>query len=380
MIKNITLLGSTGSIGQNTLNVVRHLGPSNLQIKALAARSNIALLEEQAKEFNPELVAVFDRSKAAELQKKIPHIPVLGGIEGIAAAASIPSADFAVSAIGGTLGLMPTIEAIKSGKTVGLANKETLISGGELVIQLARERKVNIIPIDSEHSAIFQCLNGQEKGAIRRLILTASGGPFRTYSHEQLKNATVDQALCHPNWTMGRKVTVDSSTLMNKGLEMIEAHWLFGVSIDDIEVVIHPQSIIHSMVEFDDASIIAQLSEPTMTIPIQYALTYPHRVPSCGKPLDFTRSRSLEFFNPDTEKFRCLSLAYDAIRAGGSMPCFMNGANEVLVNRFLEKEIPWTDLSLKLDRLMMAHSIEKITSFEQAVEIDQMARQLAVEI
>lgn len=379
MRKTITLLGSTGSIGQSTLSVVRHLGDSQVQVKALAAQSNIDLLEKQAREFNPELVAVFDKEKAVELQKRLPTILVLGGIEGIIAAASISSASYAVSAIGGTLGLLPTIEAIRSGKTIGLANKETLVSGGELVVRLAKEKGVSLIPIDSEHSAIFQCLNGEDKKTIHRLILTASGGPFRSYSSDQLKNVTVDQALAHPNWRMGPKITIDCSTLMNKGLEMIEAHWLFGVPCEKIEVIVHPQSIIHSMVEFTDSSMLAQLSEPTMILPIQYALTYPNRLPSSVKPFDFTKNSTLQFLPPDEDKFRCLSLAYEAIRCGGSMPCFMNGANEVLVNRFLDKQISWMDLSCKLDQLMMAHSVETIHSFDHVVEIDKKARHLAAQ-
>lgn len=379
MRKTITLLGSTGSIGQSTLSVVRHLGDSQVQVKALAAQSNIDLLEKQAREFNPELVAVFDKEKAVELQKRLPTIPVLGGIEGIIAAASISSANYAVSAIGGTLGLLPTIEAIRSGKIIGLANKETLVSGGELVVRLAKEKGVPLIPIDSEHSAIFQCLYGEDKKTIHRLILTASGGPFRSYSSDQLKNVTVDQALAHPNWRMGPKITIDCSTLMNKGLEMIEAHWLFGVPCEKIEVIVHPQSIIHSMVEFTDSSMLAQLSEPTMILPIQYALTYPNRLPSSVKPFDFTKNSTLQFLPPDEDKFRCLSLAYEAIRCGGSMPCFMNGANEVLVNRFLDKQISWMDLSCKLDQLMMAHSVETIHSFDHVVEIDKKARHLAAQ-
>lgn len=376
-MKQITLLGSTGSIGQNTLRVARHLGTDQIRVVALAAHSNIDLLEQQAKEFNPCLVAVFEKQKAQELQKRVPQIKVLGGMEGLVAAASCVEADFVVSAIAGTLGLQPTVEAIKAGKSIGLANKESLVSGGALVMSLAKEKGVQIIPIDSEHSAIFQCLHGENSKQVRRLILTASGGPFRSYSLAELHSVTVDQALCHPNWKMGSKVTIDCSTLMNKGLEMIEAHWLFAVPPEKIEVVFHPQSIVHSMVEFTDSAIIAQMSMPTMTIPIQYALTYPQRQPGFEQPFDFSKQTSLQFYPPDFEKFRCLKLAFNAMNRGGSMPCFMNAANEVLVTRFIEKKIPWLAIGTQLERLMDAHSVEHIESIEHLIVIDKEARALA---
>lgn len=376
-MKHVTLLGSTGSIGQNTLKVARHLGEAKTKIVSLAAHSNIILLEQQAREFNPALVAVYDKSKALELQKRLPGTQVLGGMEGIIAAAAFEGADFAVSAMVGTLGLCPTIEAIRSGKSVGLANKESLVSGGAFVMSLAKEKGVSVIPIDSEHSAIFQCLNGENQKNVHRLILTASGGPFRTYPMEELRQITVDQALAHPNWKMGAKITIDCSTLMNKGLEVIEAHWLFGMPCEKIEVVIHPQSVIHSMVEFVDSSIMTQMSAPTMIIPIQYALTYPDRHPGCVEHFDFVKHSTLEFFPPDTDRFRCLRLAFDAIRSGGSMPCFMNAANEVLVQRFLAREIPWTAIGTTLEHLMQTHSVEKIDSLDHLIALDQEARAIA---
>jgi 1-deoxy-D-xylulose-5-phosphate reductoisomerase len=376
-MKRIALLGSTGSIGQNTLGVARHLGKEKIQVVSLAARSNIDLLEQQALEFNPQLVAVFDEKKAIELQKRIPGIKVVGGMAGMLEAAKHDAANFAVSAMSGTLGLLPTVEAIKSGKSIGLANKESLVSGGSLVVRLAKEKGVALIPIDSEHSAIFQCLKGEDKKNVHRLILTASGGPFLHSTQEELNQVTVDQALCHPNWKMGAKVTIDCSTLMNKGLEVIEAHWLFEMPSEKIEVVIHPQSVIHSMVEFDDGSMMAQMSVPTMRIPIQYALTYPERSPGREKPFDFSKHSNLQFFLPNVDKFRCLHLAFHAIHSGGSMPCFMNAANEVLVERFLKREIPWKEIGIKLDQMMETHSVQKIVSFEQLISIDQEARILS---
>lgn len=376
-MKHITLLGSTGSIGQNTLKVARHLGESKIKVVSLAAHSNIELLEQQAKEFHPALVAVYDKSKALELQKRLPGVEVLGGMEGIIAAASYENANFAVSAMSGTLGLCPTIEAVKSGKSIGLANKESLVSGGALVMALAKEKGVSVIPIDSEHSAIFQCLNGENSKNVRRLILTASGGPFRSYQQDELKQITVDQALCHPNWKMGSKVTIDCSTLMNKGLEVIEAHWLFSIPCEQIEVIIHPQSVIHSMVEFTDSSMMSQMSAPTMIIPIQYALTYPDRSPGCVESFDFAKHSLLQFFPPDSDKFRCLRLAFDAIRSGGSMPCFMNAANEILVQRFLEREIPWLAIGATLEHLMQTHRVEKIDSLDHLIAIDRDARERA---
>lgn len=376
-MKKVSLLGSTGSIGQNVIRVASHLGKERVQIVALAAKENIDLLEQQASICNPELIAVYNTDKALELQKRLPHIPVLAGAEGLNAVASYSKANFVVSSIAGTLGLEPTLAAIRAGKDIGLANKEALVSGGALVMSLVKEKGIKLIPIDSEHSAIFQCLNGESLKTIDRLILTASGGPFRSYSAALLDTITADQALCHPNFKMGPKVTVDSSTLMNKGLEVIEAYWLFGVSLDRIEVVIHPQQLIHSMVEFVDGSIMAQMGEPTMIVPIQYALTFPDRYPGLIKRFDFLKNSALQFELPDTDKFRCLSLAYNALRQGGTLPCYMNAANEVLVAKFLNREIAWKDIGRRLEALMNRHQIQKADSFNTIISVDSVAREEA---
>ncbi len=377
MTKKISVIGSTGSIGTSTIEVVRNLGKDNVQIVALAAGSNIEKLEEQAKEFNPELIAVFDEKKAAELKKKLPNTTVIPGIEGIIAAATLSSANLVISSMVGTLGLIPTIEAIRSKKDVALANKEALVSGGALVMGLAKENGVRIIPIDSEHSAIFQCLKGNDLQSVNRIILTSSGGPFRTYTPQQLDSVNIEDALNHPTWNMGPKVTVDSSTLMNKGLEVIEAHWLFNMPIEKIDVVIHPQSIIHSMVEYVDGSMLAQMSRPTMLVPIQYAITYPHRSSGLIEPFDFTKHNTLQFYQPDVKKFRCLQLAFDSVNEGNSMPCYMNAANEILVDRFLNKQISWNDISIKLDRLMSSHHKQPINEIDDILIIDALARQEA---
>ena len=375
-MKRIAILGSTGSIGQNVLNVARHL-KQKIQVASISAYSNIDLLDIQAREFNPRLIAVFDRNKAFELQKRLPHFEIVAGMEGLLAVATYPEADMVVSSMSGTLGLKPTIEAIKVGKDIGLANKEILVAAGALITELVKEKKINLIPIDSEHSAIFQCLTGEKRESVNRLILTASGGPFRNWSQERLNQITVEDALKHPTWAMGAKVTIDSSTLMNKGLEVIEAHWLFNMALDKIEVVIHPQSLIHSMVEFNDLSMLAQMSEPSMIIPIQYALTYPERVPGMLKPFDFTKHSLLEFFVPDRKKFNCLSLAYDAIRIGGTLPCYMNAANEILVQRFLSKEIGWNEIGLNLEKLMEQHVTQPASSLDTILAVDSLAREEA---
>ncbi len=379
-MKKITLLGSTGSIGQNTLVVAQHLGPDQVAIQVLVAHSNIELLAQQIQLVKPKLVAVYQKDKAKELQKQFPKLQILGGMEGVIEAASYPESNFVVSAMSGTLGLIPTVAAIKAGKDIGLANKETLVSGGALVIALAKQKNVSIIPIDSEHSAIFQCLQGEKMQAVSRLILTASGGPFRTWTPAQLQHVSVEQALAHPNWKMGPKITIDCSTLMNKGLEAIEAHWLFDMPYEKIAIVIHPQSLIHSLVEFVDSSLLAQLSAPSMCLPIQYALTYPYRQKSQVKPFDFQQYATLQFFEPDYATFKCLRLALEAIQGGGSLPCYMNAANEILVQRFLNKNISWLEIGDKLETLMQAHSIESIHSIEQILSIDQQARREAVEI
>lgn len=371
-MKRISIIGSTGSIGQNTLKIAKHLG--NVKVVALAANSNIDLLEKQALEFSPQLIGVYNKDKALELKKRLPHIEVVGGMEGINAVASHSDTNFCVSSMTGTLGLIPTLTAIQSGKDVGLANKEALVSGGSLVMQLVKEKGVRLLPIDSEHSAIFQCLNGEKNSFVKRLILTSSGGPFRQLTKEALQKVTVEEALCHPTWTMGPKVTIDSSTLMNKGLEMIEAHWLFQMPVDQIDVIVHPQSIIHSMCEFVDNSIMAQMGYPNMITPIQYALTYPERKTGMMETFDFVKHNQLQFFVPDLEKFPCLRLAYEAVKAGGSLTCYMNAANEVLVNRCLERQISWQEISQKLEQLMTAHSIVPINTIDDVLRVDALAR------
>lgn len=374
-MRTLAILGSTGSIGQNCLAVARHLGPEVVKIAALAARHNIDLLEQQVKEFSPAVVGVYDLEQARQLQRRIPNTLVVGGMEGLEAVAVHDKANFVISAMSGAIGLFPTIAAIKAQKNIGFANKEVLVSGGEMVMSLVKEYGIELVPIDSELTAIFQCLKWESSKVVRRILITGSGGPFRNYTSEQLAGVTVDQALNHPNYRMGPKVTIDSSTLMNKGLEMIEAHWLFGVPLEQIEVIVHPQQVIHGMVEFVDSSILAHLSDPNMLVPIQYAITYPMRYPNSLSPFDFLKNNTLQFLAPDTDKFRCLKLAYEAVRCGGSLPCYMNAVNEVLVNRFLNKEIPWMDIGNHLENLMSRHQIVPIKSFQDILDVDHMARQ-----
>ncbi|MBS0620956.1 MAG: 1-deoxy-D-xylulose-5-phosphate reductoisomerase [Verrucomicrobia bacterium] len=378
MHKTIAVLGSTGSIGRSTLQVARHLGEQSLRVEALAAHSQIDLLEEQARLFHPRLLAVYDKEKAHLLQKRIPHIPVVAGMEGLLEVASLGSVELVVSALSGSVGIAPTLSAIRSRKTVALANKEVLISAGELIVKEAEKFGVSILPIDSEHSALWQCLDGKPRSEVRRLVLTASGGPFLYHSDEDLRSVRLEEALKHPNWRMGPKVTIDSSNLMNKGLEVIEARWLFGIPLDQIEVVIHPQSIVHSFVEMIDGSMLAQLSEPSMLIPIQYALTYPKRERGILPPFDFTKMRTLEFFPPDRERFRCLDLAYEALRKGGTAPCFLSAANEVCVEQFVSGKIAWIDIPDRLERLLSSHRVESPLSLEILHTADQNAREQAL--
>ena len=374
-MRKLSLLGSTGSIGKSTLGVARHL-KEELCVTALAARSNIDLLEQQIQEFNPSLVAVFDEKKALELQSKVPHVEVVAGLEGLCAVASQSCADMAVLAMSGSSGLSPAIAAINAGKQIALANKEILVCAGELIMRLAKEKGIQLLPVDSEHSAIFQCLQGNEKKEVRRIILTASGGPFRTLSAERLRSVSVQEALNHPNWRMGSKVTIDSSTLMNKGLEKIEARFLFDVEPEKIDVVVHPQSVVHSMVEYQDGSILAQMGLPDMSLPIQYALTYPKRCPGRLPPLDFTNLQ-LTFEQPDREKFLCLALAEEALLRGKSAPCAMNAANEILVERFLQGAISWSAIGDKLEKLMSSHREVDVLTLESILAVDSETRCIA---
>ncbi|MDP1835237.1 MAG: 1-deoxy-D-xylulose-5-phosphate reductoisomerase [Chlamydiales bacterium] len=375
-MKKLSILGSTGSIGRSTLKLVTHLS-GQFEVSALAAKSNIELLREQALHFNPKIIAVADEEKALELQKQLPQFKVVGGMDGVVEAATVDGADMVVAAMTGAAGIVPTVAAIEAGKDIALANKEVLVSAGAYVMERVRQKGVRLIPVDSEHCALFQCLDGEKRKAVRRLILTASGGPFRTYDQEQLRNVTVAGSLKHPNWDMGPKVTIDCSTLMNKGLEVLEAHWLFDIPLDQIAVVIHPQSLIHSMVEFVDGSILAQMGMPDMLTPIQYALTYPERHEGLLNPFDFTKSHKLEFFPPDYEKFPCLSLAYQAGCAGGTAATYMNAANEVLVERFVAGTIHWSDIGTKLGSLLSQHNPQPATSLESILEVDSLARQEA---
>lgn len=378
-MKRLSVLGSTGSIGKNTLEIVRHLR-DEFSVVALAAHRNIDLLQQQINEFRPKLVAVFDESAAEELRSRVSGIEIVSGMDGLKAAASHPDADFVMSSISGTLGLEPTLAAVQAGKQVGLANKEALVSGGSLIMNEAKAKGLEILPVDSEHSAIFQCLTGERRPEIGRIILTASGGPFRTWDQSKLQSIGPDEALKHPNWSMGAKVTIDSSTLMNKGLEMIEAKWLFDLPPEKISVVVHPQSIIHSMVEFVDGSIIAQMGEPDMRTPIQYAMTHPVRKGGMLGTFDFLKYSHLEFSMPDMKKFPCLAIAIEAMKLGKSYSCYMNGANEVLVHRFLQREFKWHEIAERLRKLMDGHSGVEVNSLEGIVEVDARARRDAAMI
>lgn len=374
MEKKIALLGSTGSIGTSTLKIAKHL---NFSVVAIAAKSNIDLLEKQAHEFSPKLIAVFDEKAAKVLQTRLPHIPVLSGDYGLKAVAAFEEANFTMLAMTGSAGIIPAIAAIEAKKQIGLANKEAMISAGELISTLAKKNGVTLIPVDSEHSALFQCLRNEKVGQVRRLILTASGGPFFQKSLTELSQVTLDEAMRHPNFRMGPKVTIDSSTLMNKGLEMIEAKWLYGIEPSKIEAVIHPQQRIHSCVEFVDGSILAQMSEPDMLFPIQYALTYPERKEGLLPPYDFTKNGHLTFFEPDKKKFRCLDLAIQAMHKGKSYSCFLNAANEVLVDQFLKGKISWSQIGEKLDQLISSHDPKNLLTLEAILEVDRKAREKA---
>lgn len=343
-MKKISVIGSTGSIGTQTLDVVRQ--NNGLKVVALAAGTRIKELEEQVREFMPELVCVGDEELAKSLKESIADlsVKVVCGQDGLIEAASYPQADITVMAVVGMMGIVPTIEAIKAGKDIALANKETLVTAGHIIMPLAKECGVNIYPVDSEHSAIFQSLNGESGNRPDKILLTASGGPFRNYTKEMLNSVTVEDALKHPNWAMGRKITIDSSTMVNKGLEVMEAQWLFDVSVERVQVVIQPQSIIHSMVQFEDGAVMAQLGTPDMRLPIQYALYYPQRKPLNTQRIDFFELGSITFQKPDFEKFKGLKLAYDAAAKGGNIPTALNAANELAVAMFLDRKIKYTDI------------------------------------
>ena len=371
-MKKIAILGSTGSIGTQTLDVVR-AHSDELEVVALAAGSNKERLKEQIREFHPELVSLSDEKKAQELKEELAGeaVEVACGMDGLIEAAGIDSADVVVTAVVGMMGILPTMEAIRKGKDIALANKETLVTAGHLIIPMAREYGVSILPVDSEHSAIFQCLQGEPKKALDKILLTASGGPFRGKSAEFLETVTLEDALNHPNWSMGPKITIDSSTMVNKGLEVMEAKWLFGVDYSQIEVVIQPQSIIHSMVQYIDGAVIAQLGTPDMRVPIEYALFYPERRSLPGDRLDFSKLSQITFEKPDYKVFRGLSLAIEAGKTGGTMPTVFNAANERAVAKFLKGEIKYTDIVRSIEKCMDAHKVSAHPDLEEILATEQ---------
>ena len=372
-MKKISILGSTGSIGTQTLEVVRSNG--DIQVTALAAGHNITMLEAQIREFRPSIACVWDEEKAAELKTAVADLPVkvVSGMEGLMEAAAEPEAEIVVTAVVGMIGIRPTIAAMEAGKDIALANKETLVTAGHIIMKLAQEKGVRILPVDSEHSAIFQCLNGEREhgNRIHKILLTASGGPFRGWTHEQLKTVTPADALKHPNWSMGHKITIDSSTMVNKGLEVMEARWLFDVDMDQIQVVVQPQSIIHSMVEFEDGAVMAQLGTPDMKLPIQYALYYPERRYLPGDRLDFEALSEIRFEKPDMETFRGLKLAYEAGRAGGTLPVVFNAANEKAVGKFLKGEISYLTIIDMIEESMKNHQRIADPTVEEILEAEK---------
>ena len=370
-MKNIAVLGSTGSIGTQTLDVARN--NEDIRIVALSAGSNIELLEQQAREFSPEVVSVAEKKDAEKLRKKLEGtgVKVLWGMDGLIEAAQHPSAETVVTAVVGMMGLRPTVAAINAGKDIALANKETLVTAGHIIMPLAKEKNVRILPVDSEHSAILQCLTGEDQREVSRIIITASGGPFRGRTREQMKDVRLEDALKHPNWSMGRKITIDSATMVNKGLEVIEAKWLFGLDAEDIKVIVQPQSVIHSMVEFVDGGIMAQLGTPDMRLPIQYAIYYPHRRPLPGERLDFGALKQITFEEPDFENFRGLALAFEALKTGGSMTTVYNAANELAVSRFLNREIGFLDITAMIEDSMKAHKVIENPDIEQILRTER---------
>ena len=383
-VKRITILGSTGSIGRNALDIVSR-NMNRFKVSVLTARNNVALLEKQIKAFSPDVVALADEKAARELKKRLGRrhassLRILSGNKGVIEASAHDNSDFVLSAIVGSAGLAPTLSAIHAGKTIGLANKESLVMAGKMVMEASRKHRVRILPVDSEHSAIFQCIEGHKKSDLRRIILTASGGPFADRSLHELHNITPEDALKHPRWKMGKKISIDSATLMNKGLEVIEAHYLFNVPPDKIDVLIHPQSIVHSMVEFLDRSYIAQLSIPDMKGPIAYALTYPKRLKNAITGLELDTVESLTFRKPDFECFPCLSYAYRALEAGGTMPSVLNAANEVAVNAFLKKMIRFPAIPHVIKKTMDHHSLISETGLDVILKADKWARKKAQEI
>ena len=374
--KKIAILGSTGSIGTQALQVIEE-HPDLYEAYALTANNQVELLAEQARKFKPAVVVIANEAKYLQLKEMLSDLPikVYAGSDALCDVVQATSIDVVLASMVGYAGLRPTINAIKAGKEIALANKETLVVAGELITELAAQYHTPILPVDSEHSAIFQCL--ESDNPLEKVILTASGGPFRTFSMEQLRHVTKEQALKHPNWEMGAKITIDSATMMNKGFEVIEAKWLFGVRPDQIEVVVHPQSVIHSMVQFEDGAVKAQLGVPDMRLPIQYAFSYPKRIASSFDRLDFTQMTTLTFEQPDTEKFRCLALAYEALNQGGNMACIVNAANEIAVSAFLKEKISFIEISKLIEQTMNKVSFIKNPTYDDYVDTDTEARKIA---
>ena len=375
-MKNIAVLGSTGSIGTQTLDIVRN-NTDELKIKVLAAGSNVELIEKQIREFKPEIAVLYNADKANELKLKIADtgVKVLSGMDGMIEAATFDDVDTVVTSMVGMIGIKPTIAAIKAGKNIALANKETLVTAGHIIMPLIKEHKVSLLPVDSEHSAIFQSMNGENRKRISKILLTASGGPFRGKSYEELKNVTLEDALKHPNWAMGQKITVDSATLVNKGLEVMEAAWLFDVDVSMIQVVVHPQSVIHSMVEYEDTAVIAQLGCPDMRLPIQYALFYPDRRFLDAKKLDFFEMKSLTFEKPDMDTFKGLKFAMEAAEFGGSMPTVFNASNEEAVAMFLNKKIGFLDIYRIIEESMNRHTVISNPDIDTVLSVERDTRE-----
>lgn len=376
-MKNLVLLGSTGSIGTQALEIVDTY-PDKLKVIALGAGSNVNRMEEQVRKYLPAYAVMYDEDAAGDLKGRVADLPVtvLSGMDGLLQISVLEDADVVLTAVVGMIGIRPTIEAIKAGKNIALANKETLVTAGHIIMPLAKEKKVSILPVDSEHSAIFQSLNGEPANRMKKILLTASGGPFRGMTREELAGKTVKEALKHPNWSMGRKITIDSATMVNKGLEVMEAGWLFGARPEQIQVVVHPQSIIHSMVEYVDGAVIAQLGMPDMKLPIQYALFYPDRLPVREPGIDFFGLGQITFEEPDLETFTGLKLAYEAFGAGGSMPTVFNAANEKAVSLFLEEKIRFLDIAEIIGNAMSAHQVIANPSLEQILETEAWCYEL----
>jgi 1-deoxy-D-xylulose-5-phosphate reductoisomerase len=379
--RHIAILGSTGSIGRQALDVISN-HPERFEPYALVANNSVELLIQQARTFMPEVVVIANEDKYDQLKSALSDLPikVWCGSKSIEEVVLDENIDMVLTAMVGFSGLKPTINAVKAGKAIALANKETLVVAGEMITSLAIENRAAILPVDSEHSAIFQCLNGEGNNNVEKLLLTASGGPFRSFSKDQLQSVTRDQALAHPNWSMGAKVTIDSSTLMNKGFEMIEAKWLFGVDSSQIEVLVHPESIIHSMVQFEDKSIIAQLGQPDMRVPIQYAFSYPERLKTEVDEVDFFKLSQLTFEKPDLNRFPNLSYAYEVIKTGGNMPCILNAANEIAVELFLQERIGFLDMSLLIEKTLQKASFVKNPSLEDYLQTDSETRDIVTEL